>query len=172
MRPKKTKRRISNLGRLSFMPESWWRKLVPQKKAPTDCMAENLVRLPLGAYGGLGLVSPLYLRRHDIIFAQFRQSVKPPFFLAAMRVRISISVWHPRLSTLRTMHGYLYGAGSVLFICIPLRAVKTMLAKTTKVVMRTNKLNFSTFIPFTLSRVHSVALSDDTWSSLSVFSAY
>ena len=110
-------------------------------------MAENLVRLPLGAYGGLGLVSPLYLRRHDIIFAQFRQSVKPPFFLAAMRVRISISVWHPRLSTLRTMHGCLYEADSVLLMCVPLRAVKTMLAKTTKVIMTTNKLNFSTFIP-------------------------
>jgi hypothetical protein len=36
--------------------------------------------------------------------------------------------------------------------------VNTMLAKTTKVVMKTNKLNFSTFIPFTLSHVRSLAL--------------
>jgi len=128
------------------------------KKAPTDYVAENLVRLPLRAYGGLGLLSPWYLRQQGIIFAQFRQSVKPPFCLAAMRVRISISVWHPWLSTLRTMHGCLYGAGTVLLICAPLRAVKTMLAKTTKVVMKTNKLNFSTFIPFTLSHVRSLAL--------------
>lgn len=66
-----------------------------------------------------------------------------------MRLRISISVWHPWLSTLRTMHGYLYEAGSTFLVCVPLKAVNTMLAKTTKVVITTNKLNFSTFIPFT-----------------------
>ena len=66
-----------------------------EKKAPTDYIAENLIFLPLGAYGGLGLISPSHLRRRDIIFPQLGQSVKPPFCLAAMRVRISISVWHP-----------------------------------------------------------------------------
>jgi hypothetical protein len=48
--------------------------------------------------------------------------------------------------------------------------VKTMLAKTTKVVMTTNKLNFSTFIPFPLSHEHQVALSADTFSCLGCFS--
>jgi hypothetical protein len=119
-----------------------------EKKAPTDHVAENLLFLPLAAYGGLGLISPSYLKGQDIIFPQLGQSVKPPFCLAVMRVRISISVWHPWLSTLRTMHGYLGEAGSMLLICVPLKAVKTMLAKTTRVPMTTNKLNFSTFIPF------------------------
>jgi hypothetical protein len=33
--------------------------------------------------------------------------------------------------------------------------VRTMLAKTTKVVMTTNRLNFSSFIPYPLSQVNS-----------------
>ena len=82
-------------------------RLFLQKKAPTDCVAESLEPLPLGAYGGSGLVSPSYLVRQDIIFLNFRQSVKPPFCLASTRVRISISVSQPRLSTLSTMHGCL-----------------------------------------------------------------
>ena len=134
------------------------------KKTPTDCLAENLEPPPLRAYGGLGLTSPSYLREKDITFAYFSQSVKSPVCLATIRVRISIAVWHPWLSTLRTMHGCLYGADAVLLICIPLKAVKTMPAKTTKVVMRTNKLNFSTFIPFPLPHVHSVALYHETLS--------
>ena len=44
-----------------------------------------------------------------------------------------------------------------------------MLAKTTKVVMTTNKLNFSTFIPLPLSHAHLLALADDTLFGLSWF---
>jgi hypothetical protein len=133
-----------------------------QKKAPTDCLAENLEPLPLRAYGGSGLPSPSYLVQQDIILLNFCQSVKPPFCLASTRVRISITVSQPRLSTLTTMHGCLYGADCLLFICSPLRAVKTMPAKTTKVVITTKTLNFSNFIPFTPSHVHSVALCRET----------
>ena len=133
-----------------------------QKKAPTDYLAENLEPLPLRAYGGSGLLSPSYLVGQDIIFLNFRQSVKPPFCLASTRLRISISVSQPRLSTLRTIHGCLYGTDCMLLICNPLIAVKTIPANTTRVVMTTKTLNFSNFIPFTPSHVHSVALCRET----------
>ena len=39
-----------------------------EKKAPTDHVAENLLFLPLTAYGGLGLISPWYLRGKILYF--------------------------------------------------------------------------------------------------------
>ena len=95
-----------------------------------------------------------------MIFARSRQSVKPPFLLfyhVAGRLRISISVWHPWLSTLRTIHGCLYEVFFLLCICFPLTAIKIILAKTTMVLIKIHRLNRSTFIPFTLIDVNSVA---------------